>query len=145
MVIPGSGRQFALNGGAEPWHEPEVAEPSAELDRLCLHEGRCVAADVLQQLDGDLAVTSLGPAADDPAVQPRGRSYIASPVEQCLLMAPEEPAAIQPAHHGRAGGGAGPTAASQRRASPARAIPAPAIPAPAIPARAIPARASPAP
>src|ERR1019366_8312265 len=88
MVILGSGRQFALNGGAEPWHEPEVAEPSAELDRLCLHEGRCVAADVIQQLDGDLAVTSLGPAADDPAVQPRGRSYIASPVEQCLLMAP---------------------------------------------------------
>src|SRR5258708_7957386 len=93
-ALPRSGRQLTLGRGAEPGNDADAAKPGAGQRRLLLDQRGAVGADVLKQANGDLAVSALRPAADDPAVQPDGRTGIAVGVEERLPVRPEEPGPI---------------------------------------------------
>src|SRR6266704_3271122 len=52
---------------AESRQDPSLAEPGTQALSLFLDRALAITADVFEQAQDDLAVSALGPAADDPA------------------------------------------------------------------------------
>src|ERR687895_504941 len=84
----------------EPRQHPRPVQPPAQPLRLALHGPQPVRADVLQHLELQGAALVLAPAAHDPPVPPDRGARVPGRVEDLLLVRPEVPAALVPAHRG---------------------------------------------
>src|ERR687896_534422 len=84
----------------EPRQHPRPVQPPVQPLRLALHGPQPVRADVLQHLELHGAALVLAPAAHDPPVPPDRGAGVPGRVEDLLLVRPEVPAALVPAHRG---------------------------------------------
>src|ERR671919_3013625 len=84
----------------EPRQHPRPVQPPAQPLRLALHASQPVCADVLQHLELQGAALVLAPAAHDPPVPPDRGARVPCRVEDLLLVRPEVPGALVPAHRG---------------------------------------------
>src|ERR687892_1322474 len=84
----------------EPGQHPRPVQPLRQSLRLALHGPVPVRADVLQHLELHRAALVLAPAAHDPPVPPDRGAGVSGRVEDLLLVRPEVPAALVPAHRG---------------------------------------------
>ena len=98
-------------------------EPLGQAGGLGVERGAGLGADVLEQLQLDLGAVGLAPAADDAAVDPRGRPGVAGGVEQLRAVRRRgtSRARTSPSSSGRAAAAARPTARRARRARRRRA------------------------
>ena len=99
------------NGGRKPGENRTSPSQSRSRAASASTARTRLGADVLEQLEDDLPVPALRPAADDAAVAPHGRPGVAVAVEEHPLVRPEVPVALasSPSSSGRASGGGRPT------------------------------------
>src|SRR5688500_7681000 len=76
-----SARQLTRQRRRETGREGHARQPPLHLVGLRLDRGGDLGADLLEEPEGDRAVTAMGPRAHDPAVRPDRRPGVADGVE----------------------------------------------------------------